>query len=407
MRNWKRSVIIIFLLVSVSGCLDDDEIHPDPLAIIEIEGDDRYSNETILFNASRSIGYESPIVDYEWSIKNTDLGINETRYGIVISHQFISPGTFDIELTVIDNDGGKDSDFIQINIVERVVEFQLHLNDNYDAKYLNWVDIKDSVIISIKHNHWTISVLEGRGGYPTSDGSYKDESNLNLSGENITISMEFVDLLLVNTQFTKNQINTGDHFTISWKAVVLFDRLFTYYSRIWNDEGLTYACSIWLDPLKIDDSHTLEISRRDDLIDEMGLNDTDLVRHPISPYFSRNGYPYGIDILWSPLNDTILYMNTTVAEELGFNVINISLQELDPPYGENSPFHYDSYLDLETNDKTVSLVEKENRTVSINDKTYLITVTNLLKLPEIVKFNYSIDAPLGFYQRFFIERIDI
>ncbi|RXG66881.1 PKD domain-containing protein, partial [Candidatus Atribacteria bacterium 1244-E10-H5-B2] len=58
----------------------------------------------VSFNASNSSDSDGSIISYEWDFKDGNTGSGET-----ISHTFVSAGSYNVELTIIDNDGATDS----------------------------------------------------------------------------------------------------------------------------------------------------------------------------------------------------------------------------------------------------------------------------------------------------------
>ena len=69
-------------------------------------GDDRYVNQHVLnLNASESYDRDGDIINYTWVINET-----QCYYGKNINYTFGSDGTYNVSLTVTDNDGENDSD---------------------------------------------------------------------------------------------------------------------------------------------------------------------------------------------------------------------------------------------------------------------------------------------------------
>jgi len=69
-------------------------------------GDDRYVNQHVLhLNASQSYDSDGEIINYTWVINE-----NQRYYGKNINYSFYDDGTYNVSLTVTDNDGENDSD---------------------------------------------------------------------------------------------------------------------------------------------------------------------------------------------------------------------------------------------------------------------------------------------------------
>ncbi len=71
--------------------------------------------ETVTFNATGSTDADGTIENYSW-----DFGDGNTASGITATHSFESSGTFNVKLTVTDNDGLKDTTTIVITVEETV-----------------------------------------------------------------------------------------------------------------------------------------------------------------------------------------------------------------------------------------------------------------------------------------------
>lgn len=94
MRTGKRIALLILLMVLIPGCLERSEKHPESLALIKIEGDEWYSNETVTFNGSSSIGHKAEIIDYQWNIMNSSFGMKDTVNGETVEYEFTRPGRY-------------------------------------------------------------------------------------------------------------------------------------------------------------------------------------------------------------------------------------------------------------------------------------------------------------------------
>jgi hypothetical protein len=215
--------------------------------------------------------------------------------------------------------------------------------------------------------------------------------------------MSFINSIFFRSLNAINDTKIGDHFFLDWDAHYGWGWNVFQNIKVWDEIGTFFSRSIRVLPIMIDVDTEIEIIRRDVLVDEMGLNDTDLIIHPFSPGKDRYSDPKK-DILWSHLNDTIFFMNRSDAERLGYNIINISYIELDPPFGRHSPFYYHSYLDFSCNGTGVSLMEGEVGNLSIEGYTYRLTVIDLFRWTTLSSYNYSIDAHPGAFRQFMVER---
>jgi hypothetical protein len=58
--------------------------------------------EETIFNASKSIGVEGEVIDYNW-----DFGDNTNGNGVIIAHKYIEKGKYTVTLTITDNKSNK------------------------------------------------------------------------------------------------------------------------------------------------------------------------------------------------------------------------------------------------------------------------------------------------------------
>jgi len=101
--------------LSDSSSLTVSALNPPPTATFSYSPkskmEDDYivgASEWITFDASESID-DGDIVSYDWNF-----GDGETDSGNVVKHRYLWPGTYNVVLTVTDDDGGK------ANLIERV-----------------------------------------------------------------------------------------------------------------------------------------------------------------------------------------------------------------------------------------------------------------------------------------------
>jgi len=104
--------------VSDSSSITVRALNPPPTAAFSYSPkskmDDEYivgASEWITFDASESTDDEE-VVSYDWNI-----GDGETDSGKVVKHRYLWPGTYNVVLTVTDNDGGKTNYGEQIKIL--------------------------------------------------------------------------------------------------------------------------------------------------------------------------------------------------------------------------------------------------------------------------------------------------
>ncbi len=93
-------------------------LNPPPKAVFSYSPkskmQDKYivgASEWITFDASKSTD-DGEIVSYDWNF-----GDGTTAKGKIVKHRYIWPGTYNVVLTVTDNDGGKTSYIQQVHIL--------------------------------------------------------------------------------------------------------------------------------------------------------------------------------------------------------------------------------------------------------------------------------------------------
>jgi PKD repeat protein len=92
-KRWARVTASVAILVRESNVL--------PVAAIAISPSPAYPRQTVRFDAGASYDPNGQIVSYEWSF-----GDGVTSTGILTSYRYEVQGTYEIVLTIRDNDGG-------------------------------------------------------------------------------------------------------------------------------------------------------------------------------------------------------------------------------------------------------------------------------------------------------------
>jgi PKD repeat protein len=85
----------------VDGCFDNRPAVPKPpVALFDYSPRTPTVNQTITFNASKSYDPDGTIVEYKW-----DFGDGKVGAGKTVTHSYLATGTYQVKLTVKDNDG--------------------------------------------------------------------------------------------------------------------------------------------------------------------------------------------------------------------------------------------------------------------------------------------------------------
>jgi len=90
--------------------------HADYISIVD--------GNKVTFNASRSYDYDGTIISYEWDFGDGNIGT-----GSPIEHTYTEDGSYDVSLTVTDNDGKNDSTIKTIMVDSTPPDIMDHTND--------------------------------------------------------------------------------------------------------------------------------------------------------------------------------------------------------------------------------------------------------------------------------------
>ena len=183
MKTCLAVICIAIIIISTCGCLWDEEKEKKEEyileAVISVNKNVIYENDTITFNASLSKG---DIVEYEW-----DFGDDETGEGEIVSHIYSEAGVYKVILKVMDTKNN-------------VSHKQIFVYVNYYVTYSGSID-KDE-----------------KANYVFSVSSAAKKANVNLSYTPTyfgKIQIENLDLSVLakwnNTYiYVKNSNNTND-----------------------------------------------------------------------------------------------------------------------------------------------------------------------------------------------------
>ena len=98
----------------IDGYFDNRFAIPEPpVAIFDYSPKPPLVDQWVTFNASESYDSDGTIVSYEW-----DFGDNETASGEIMTHKYTSAGSYQVNLTVIDDDSLSDTEIKEITVYE-------------------------------------------------------------------------------------------------------------------------------------------------------------------------------------------------------------------------------------------------------------------------------------------------
>ncbi|MFC2077828.1 PKD domain-containing protein, partial [Candidatus Bipolaricaulota bacterium] len=102
-RRWARAAASVSIVVRASNAL--------PVAAFSATPSPAYPGQTIRFDAAASYDPDGQIASYEWSF-----GDGTTSSGVVAWHPYDVQGTYDVVLTIRDNDGGERTATVELSV---------------------------------------------------------------------------------------------------------------------------------------------------------------------------------------------------------------------------------------------------------------------------------------------------
>jgi PKD repeat protein len=93
-------VVVVVGLASLEPKSKPQSVNELPVADFSYDAD----NLTVVFDASASGDPDGSIANYSWSLGDENAG-----FGMIVAHVYLQAGTFDVELTVTDDKGGKNT----------------------------------------------------------------------------------------------------------------------------------------------------------------------------------------------------------------------------------------------------------------------------------------------------------
>lgn len=111
------AVIVIVVVVAVVGIsfLGANQEYEIPVADIDVDENVVYASISVHFDASGSYDPDGTIKTHEWDFQD-----GSTDYGEVVSHAFEDEGTYEVVLTVTDNDDQSISTSVEITVLNDI-----------------------------------------------------------------------------------------------------------------------------------------------------------------------------------------------------------------------------------------------------------------------------------------------
>ena len=115
-KIWVVLVIIILLISTLlSGCATDNK---NPIVVIVSDAKSGIVPLNVTFDGSFCTDPDGKITNYTW-----DFGDGNKGYGKIVTHSYLSPGSFIVKLTAKDNNGAVSTNNIIVSAVDAIGSF--------------------------------------------------------------------------------------------------------------------------------------------------------------------------------------------------------------------------------------------------------------------------------------------
>ncbi|MBC7129041.1 MAG: PKD domain-containing protein [Thermoplasmatales archaeon] len=183
-------------------------------------------NKNITFDASNSYDLDGYIANYTW-----DFGDGSAGYGIVVEHSYNSSGTYNVTLTVFDDDNEKANITYSILVADFYVDENVYDPDNHTWNRINdalnnasngtYIYIREGIYeedIEVNKEvlieginatiHGNVSLLKGVIFYKINSKGFSFSAKENCSVENCNLEANKINIEKGNS-FSKNKIKGG------------------------------------------------------------------------------------------------------------------------------------------------------------------------------------------------------
>jgi PKD repeat protein len=263
-----------------------------PVAIFTESAETAYTGDTITFNAAESYDPDGHIFEYSW-----DFGDGTTATGIIVSHIYQDNGSYDVTLTVTDNNGATDSAEATITVMnsppvalftktsetvntDEAISFDASGSYDSDGTLVSYSwdfgDATTATGVSVQHDY-------------SQDGTYT--VTLTVTDNDGATDTTSATLTVLNrapvASFTESAetVSTGE--SISFDASGSSDADGTIVSYVWDFVDGTTATGVTADHAYADNSAytiTLTVTDDDGATDSAAATKTVLNRAPIASF---------------------------------------------------------------------------------------------------------------------------
>ncbi len=115
MKSLKSLTAIVLTPIIIGSCINGPSENYEPRALVIASTEDSiYSGNGITFDGSRSYDHDGEIISYRW-----DFDDGSTATGEKVMHIYHAVGYFSACLEVTDNEGAKDKDCVDVNVLPK------------------------------------------------------------------------------------------------------------------------------------------------------------------------------------------------------------------------------------------------------------------------------------------------
>ncbi len=122
-----------------------------PVAIFKFQPENPHSLTLIEFNASGSTDKDGSITNYTWN-----MGDGTTKSGVMITHKYSKPGTYEVTLTVVDDEGDESTYTATVKVDNRAPEanFVITPENPKEGEKINFTDLSSDLDGEIVEWRW-------------------------------------------------------------------------------------------------------------------------------------------------------------------------------------------------------------------------------------------------------------
>lgn len=257
----KYFFVILFLILAIflSGCSGGEGTTPpissnqSPIANFTANPTSGVAPLEVFFNASSSSDSDGTIISYAWDFKDGNTGNGKT-----LNHTFSSTGSYNVELTITDNEGATDTTTKNITVTETPSSPVIHslsadqstITEGESAT-LSW-EVTNATSVSLDQEIGTVALSGSTSISPTSTTTYTLTAINNAGSSTATVTITVIPAIveqpLVIESFiisNFNGLNYGNIYELAngqiWQQTEYYIWYWYWFYPgvlIWNDGGI-------------------------------------------------------------------------------------------------------------------------------------------------------------------------